>query len=298
MEHQRQHSCSPRPFLKWAGGKRALAPEIGAVVGSRHGRYFEPFVGAGAIVFSGPQASGYVIGDLNSELVNTYRAIRENPHAVANALESLEQSEDNYYRVRAWDREASFPGGRTSEELAARMIYLNRLCFNGLYRVNSRNQFNVPYGQRVFSVAREVRNLMEVSRFLNGECCDLSAPVQIRQGSYRDTSSDARAGDLVYFDPPYAPISSDSFVGYQPDGFSSQQQIELRDFALELSGQGARCVISNSNAEQIWDLYGSRSDFHIREVLAPRRVGANASSRTSITELLIQTVDRQRTAFE
>lgn len=289
MEKAELTACNPRPFLKWAGGKRALAAQISAIAGAAPNRYFEPFVGAGAILFSKIEAREHIVGDLNSELVATYRIIQSNPTGVAQALIALKQSEEDFYRVRAWDRDPLFSTRHAQETIAARMIYLNRLCFNGLYRVNSRNEFNVPFGKRTFSVDREVENILEVSAFLAGKCECASSPVQIREGNYRVTSKDAAEGDLIYFDPPYSHTSADSFVNYQPEGFSPANQVELRDWALELKHRGARCLISNSDTQQIRELYGRKTDFRVHEIVAPRRVGAKAASRSAVTELLIET---------
>lgn len=289
MESTTRFACNPRPFLKWAGGKRALAGQILEIAGTAPNRYFEPFVGAGALLFSKIQAKEHIVGDLNSELIATYRIIQSNPTGVGEALVALQQSEEDFYRIRAWDRDPSFSTRHTREEIAARMIYLNRLCFNGLYRVNSKNEFNVPFGKRTFAADREVENIHQVSAFLAGKCEFSSTPVKIREGQYRLTSHDAAEGDLLYFDPPYSHTTAESFVNYQPEGFSPSNQVELRDWVLELKRRGARCLVSNSDTPQIRELYGAEQDFRIHEIVAPRRVGAGVVSRSAVTELLIET---------
>lgn len=282
--------CSPRPFLKWAGGKRYLAPKILEVAGSISGTYFEPFVGAGAVLFSKPPATSYVIGDLNTELVVTYKAISREARSVVRELEAMEQTESNFYRVRELDRIPGFLDKFSPVEIAARMIFLNRLAFNGLFRVNSKNQFNVPFGKRTFSVEKEAKNLEIVGAFLAGRCEESSVPVKITAGTYASTCEGAGDGDLVYLDPPYAPLKQGSFVNYQSQGFSYGDQVALRDFALELRSAGAKCLISNSDVPHIRDLYSNSSQFRVHDIAVPRRVGASSDSRSSVNEVLIETV--------
>lgn len=281
----------PRPFLKWAGGKRELAPQIIEKFGRLDGRYFEPFVGAGAILFSNPSRVGNVVGDLNKELITTYRAIRDTPNKVAEVLRAMPQGRDHYYRIRALDRDPSFLTEGEPWEVAARMIYLNRLCFNGLYRVNSRNEFNVPYGKRRFDPDPEIMNLYLVSEFLSGDHDGSSKnPVDIREGSFETTLIGADVGDLVYFDPPYSPVSpTASFVGYQPTGFSRSDQENLRDLCISLSVRGVRAFVSNSDSEEIRGLYRDRSKFKIHVLQTKRRLAANPASRQPIREILIET---------
>ena len=299
MRATEKKALKPRPFLKWAGGKRELASQIIEKFGPSDGRYFEPFVGAGAILFTNPSKIGNVIGDLNTELITTYRAIRDTPNQVVEALKEMPQAKDDFYRVRALDRDPQFLRDGNHWEIAARMIYLNRLCYNGLYRVNSRNEFNVPFGERRFNVDLEIENLYQVSDFLAGRINGSSSgPIEIREGSFENTVRGADSGDLVYFDPPYAPVSSTaSFVGYQPKGFSRSDQETLRDLCVSLSERGVRSFVSNSDSDEIRNLYSDKNKFKIHPLQTKRRIAANADSRQPIGELLVETIIHDKRGF-
>lgn len=276
-----------RPFLRWAGGKRHLARSIIPLLGPLRGRYFEPFLGAGAVLLALPREIPKVGSDTNAELIASYEAIRTDVSKVITILESLEQTEETYYEVRSWDRNSRGWETVSASEKAARMIFLNRLCFNGLYRVNAKNQFNVPWGNRRFHLAPEKTNLVKLSAYLNSPSRE-ATPVDLQVRDYLDITAEAKAGDAVYFDPPYDPISkSASFVSYQAGGFTRDDQRALRDAAQELGARGVKVVVSNSDTSFIRSLYSDVDYFDVRAIESKRPIAAKSSSRQNVSELLI-----------
>jgi len=282
---------TPQPFLKWVGGKRALLSEIRPFLESWNvenegSRYFEPFLGAGAVLFDLDPNVKKFGNDSNRDLVEVYRVIKRNPEGLLEELEKHTNESDHFYKVRNWDREPDF-GARTPESRAARFIYLNRTCFNGLYRVNSDGFFNVPFGRYKSPNFLNYENIHAVSKFLRN-----TPPVTISHGDYRNCSSKALAGDLVYFDPPYDPVSpTASFTAYNKDGFSRENQEELRDEATRLARSGVNILLSNSDTKFINDLYSDQTVFRIKKVTTYRGIGAEASARGAIKEVLISSVN-------
>ena len=278
---------TPRPFLKWAGGKRKLLPHILPRLGGISGTYFEPFLGAGATFLALEEHVPKIAGDINKELVTTWNAIKDNPEGVINCLRPLDNSKATFLRVRDFDRDPSWDLRSSPEEKAARTIFLNKTCFNGLYRVNSSGFFNVPYAALKNPRILDADNLQQVSAFLNALDRNQKTPA-IENCSYVDLVAQASAGDVVYFDPPYAPLSStSSFVGYDRQGFGDVDQLQLRNTCLELMDRGVRVLISNSNAQQIRDLYKPALGFRRTKISVSRLVAAAPSSRAPISELLI-----------
>lgn len=273
----------PQPFLKWAGGKRQLLHEIKKYVPTSRGTYFEPFVGAGAVLFDlrPPRA---VINDANEELVNCYRVVKSNPEELIRlAGEHEAHDSKEYFRMlRSLDRK---PGLRalTPEERAARVIYLNKTCFNGLYRVNSRGHFNVPY--RNHDKPPQVVNphvIRAVSSYLN------DAHVEIRWGDFVEAVADAGGGDFVYFDPPYHPASETaSFTSYASGGFGEEEQKKLKRLCDDLTRRGCRVLVSNSATDFIRGLYGNGKRYTVREVDARRNINSVGTRRGRVGELLI-----------
>jgi len=271
----------PHPFVKWAGGKGALLGAIAERIDTRrhYRRYLEPFVGAGAMFFwirrSFPSLP-CAIGDTNEELVNAYRAVRDGVHEVLAKLEThaFLHSEEHYYAVRA-----KVPNGVA--ERAARFIYLNRTCYNGLYRVNRKGAFNVPMGRYKSPKIADRENLLAVSAVLEG--------VELAVGDFEALTSNGAAGDLVYLDPPYDPLSATSrFTSYTREGFGRAEQKRLAEAVQGLARRGATVVASNSDTEHIRDLYqGLTPRPSIDEVEVSRAINSNASGRGRIRELLI-----------
>lgn len=275
------HNPLAQPFLKWAGGKRQLIPVIKQYVPREYSQYYEPFIGAGAVLFS-LQPAESVINDTNSELINCYEVIRDHPDELLDLCVQHEKnnSKEYYYELRSQDRRDEFKK-LSSVERAARIIYLNKTCFNGLFRVNSQGQFNVPYGDYVNPTIADPAIIKAVSAFLN------QRSVRICQGDFSEVVSTAEKGNFVYFDPPYHPISdTSSFTKYSRNGFDSLEQERLKLLCDNLSDRGCQVLVSNSNAPLIRELY---SDFRyeIVEIKASRSINSVGAKRGKIGELLI-----------
>lgn len=267
-----------KPFLKWAGGKRQLIPEIDKHV-PKFSTYYEPFVGAGAVFFY-LHPNRAIINDSNSQLIMTYRVIKDNLDELITTLELHKQrnSEEYYYEIRERDRTPDFM--RLSDaQKAARLIYLNKTCYNGLYRVNSQGLFNVPYGRYKNPVIYEPAVLLAINKFLN------SANVTIMDGDYADALINADKKSFVYLDPPYHSPDNTNFTGYQAGGFDENEQIRLRDTYKELTNRGVRCLLSNSNTSFIRELY---RDFTIETVEVSRVINSNPDGRGKVNEVLIK----------
>jgi len=271
----------PHPFLKWAGGKGQLVEAIRGHMARApwSGRYHEPFIGGGALFFAlyrtgGLGAGPAVIGDINPNLLDAYRGVQQEPDAVLACLEAhaAAHGKEYFYAVRAEVPEAL-------AERAARIIYLNRTCFNGLYRENSRGLFNVPMGKYKNPRICDAPNLRAASEALNR--------AEIRQASFEAVLDKARPGDFVYFDPPYHPLSeTSSFNSYAKDGFSADAQLALRDVFVELGRRGVYALLSNSWCPFILDAF-TRDGVTIHEVQASRAVNSNAEKRGKVSEALI-----------
>ncbi|MGB7519276.1 MAG: DNA adenine methylase [Spirulinaceae cyanobacterium] len=276
-----QYNDLAQPFLKWAGGKRQLLPVIKKFQPTKYTQYYEPFVGAGAVLFS-LQPKKSVINDTNSELINCYQVIKENPEELLTLCQyhKSKNSKEHYYLLREQDRKDDFQN-QSPIEKAARVIYLNKTCFNGLFRVNSSGQFNVPYGNYANPAIADSAVIRAVSTYLN------QPNVRILEGDFAKAVSTARKGAFVYFDPPYHPISNtSSFTGYSVNGFGEDEQIRLKEVCDQLSDRGVQVLISNSAAPFIKSLY-SDSRYEIVEVQATRAINAVGSKRGKINELLI-----------
>lgn len=267
-----------QPFLKWAGGKRQLLPEIRKYIPKQFGTYYEPFVGGGAVLFD-LQPKKAVINDINTDLINTYRVIKDNVDELINDLEKHDNTSEYFYRIRDLDRDKEKYEKLSNIEIASRIIYLNKTCYNGLFRVNSQGQFNVPYGQyKNPNIVNEVV-LRAVNHYLNNN------QIEILNVDFADAVADATKNDFIYFDSPYDPVSdTSSFTGYTLHGFSRDDQIRLRDVFVELDKRGCKVLLSNSSTEFIHDLY---RDYHIEIVSASRNINSVAARRGKIDEVLV-----------
>lgn len=277
-----QYNSLAQPFLKWAGGKRQLISTIKQYIPKSYNKYYEPFVGAGAVLFF-LQPKDSIINDTNSELINCYRVIRDNPTELLSLCNHHKKnnSKEYYYKLREQDRDSSFQK-LSQVQRAARIIYLNKTCFNGLFRVNSSGQFNVPYGDYANPVIADPIVIKAVSAFLN------QRSVKIREGDFEKAIESARKGDFIYFDPPYHPISdTSSFTGYNVNGFGKGEQERLKSVCDQLSDRGCYVLVSNSNAPLIHELYEHDERYKIEEVRATRAINAVGSKRGKIGELLI-----------
>ena len=260
------------PFVKWVGGKRSLLPSIKAHLPANFRHYHEPFVGGGAVFWAvGSKAKKAFLSDQNLELVTAYQVIKEDPtHLIARLREhAAAHDEKYYYEVRAAEPDSQV-------EVAARFIYLNKTCFNGLYRVNRKGKFNVPIGSYKNPNITQEENILACHKALRN--------ASIRSGNF-DTVS-ARKGDLVYFDPPYHPLNAVSFTEYTQANFHDANQTELRDFALRLHKAGVYVMLSNSRCDFIKELYANRI-FRKHIVRAPRSVNSKADARGEVEEYLI-----------
>lgn len=284
------HDPLARPFLKWAGGKRSLLNEILPRIPEFSGRYIEPFLGAGAVLLAIPADVPKLANDFNSELISVYTSIRDSKEELLHELRKHRNNQEHFLRVRAWDRRDDY-ANRSTIEKAARFIFLNKTCFNGLYRVNSNGEFNVPFGHYRNPEIFSRNHLQRISDLLNGIDIDGSkvAPrVKFKSGDYRNLTSQARKGDFVYFDPPYDPLTSTaSFVNYQKEGFTRVNQVELRDELVRLSKMSIPVLLSNSDTPFIRKIYREAGIFKIASIKARRAIGASAASRGMVSEVLI-----------
>lgn len=269
-----------KPLLKWVGGKTKLLPELVKRMPKKYGRYFEPFAGGAALFFHLEPARA-VLGDLNADLMNTYTGVQRDPKAVLRALRKHEQAHGKRYyydlRDRLNRRERSMA---YTVQRAAAFLYLNRTCFNGLYRENQRGLFNVPMGRYKNPTIYNPELVRSAHRALGPE-------VHVRHNDYKHSVFDATYGDFVYFDPPYDPLSlTSSFTAYGARGFSRDDQVELAEFAASLARRGIDVMLSNSNTKFIRDLYRGIG-FKLSRVSCPRAINSDASKRGMVSELII-----------
>ena len=270
------------PVLKWVGGKRQLISDIEPLIPKSISTYVEPFVGGGAVLFH-LQPKKAIINDYNQELMNFYQEIKDKPNELIEVLQEHKglNSEDYFYEIRSLDRSENYEN-MTDVEKAGRVIYLNKTCFNGLFRVNRAGFFNTPYGKyKNPSIVNEV-TIKAVSNYFN------SAKIKFLTGDYKEALRRLRRGAFVYFDPPYVPISSSSsFTGYTEHGFDYEKQVELRDECLKLHNRGVKFLQSNSYSPEILELYSDQKVFNIEIVKAKRSINSQVDKRGEISEVLI-----------
>jgi DNA adenine methylase len=265
-----------RPFLKWAGGKGQLLPHILPRIPRHYNRYIEPFVGAGAVYFAVRPLSAY-LADCNTELMNCFQVVRSEVEALIEQLKEYRYDREQYYQVRSLDERDDF-AQIPAVIRAARFIYLNRTCFNGLYRVNKRGRFNVPFGRYTNPTIVDAENLRRCSATL--------APAILAASSFEAVLDVAQRGDFVYFDPPYAPVSrTAAFTKYAKDGFTERDQELLLLVCLQLHQRGVHWMVSNSCTPLILELYRG---FTIERVPALRMINSDAAERGEVAELLIR----------
>lgn len=267
------------PILKWVGGKRQLLDQIMPLIPKNCSTYVEPFLGGGAVFFE-LQPKKAIINDFNEELVNVYLSVRDSCEDLISLLEIHEakHSEAYYYQIRSLDRDSGY-SRLPPVEKAARILYLNKTCYNGLYRVNAAGQFNTPFGRYKNPSIYDAAAIRAMSKYLQRKS------ISIRQGDYRLALKGLRKGAFVYLDPPYLPISSSSsFTGYTEGGFSYDQQVELKKECDKLRKKGIAFLQSNSDCKEIRELYRG---YEIRTVRAKRSINSNADKRGEINEVLI-----------
>lgn len=264
-----------QPFVKWAGGKRQLIPAISERLPECWDSYYEPFIGGGAILmhFNPERAT---INDINSELIHAYRAIRDNPLELMEAIDGLDAGligakdpKEQFYTARSQYNELL--GAKTLNlDTAALFIFLNKHCFNGLYRVNAKGLFNVPYnGSTTLSYSRE--NILAISEYLKS--------VTILNGDFEVAVEGAKEGDFVFFDSPYAPLNPTSFESYTKEGFAESEHRRLAALFESLTERGCYCMLTNHSTELIHELY---SDYKMDEIRVKRAINSDASKRTGV----------------
>lgn len=269
-----------QPFLKWAGGKRQLVSKIREFVPRKFNLYFEPFLGAAAVLFD-LQPRTALVNDANKELINCYRVIKRDPTGLIAHARQHQITKRYFYALRSLDRGPEFQ--KLSDlERASRIIFLNKTCYNGLFRVNSQGQFNVPYGNYSKPVIVDDVVIRAVSLYLN------QAHVEISNDDFEAALSGAGRGDFVYLDPPYDPLSDTaSFTGYNLSSFGRDEQRRLKEVCDDLTRRKCKVLLSNSDTHFIRDLYRDPKRYTIVEVSASRNINSVGTSRGKISELLI-----------
>jgi DNA adenine methylase len=270
-----------KPFVKWAGGKRQLVPTILANHLPKNYNlqtYYEPFVGGGALLFS-LQPKKAVINDSNAELINCYKIIKNSLDELIEDLKNHKNDEYYYYDIRDWDREKSFQS-KTEVQRASRIIFLNKTCYNGLFRVNSQGQFNVPFGKYKNPNILDIAVLKAVNKYLNEN------QFIILNSDFQQALKDAKRGDFIYLDPPYDPTSETaSFTGYDVNGFNKQEQRRLKEVFDDLNSRGCNILLSNAYTEFIQDLY---KDYPHTKISATRAINCNGKKRGKVDEILVK----------
>ncbi|MEY8676238.1 DNA adenine methylase [Thomasclavelia cocleata] len=268
------------PVLKWVGGKRQLLNDIIPMIPKNCSTYVEPFIGGGAVLFE-LQPKKAIINDFNSELINVYTVIRDYPEELIKELQFHKDNNtsEHFYAVREYDRKPEFFSQMTPVQKAARVIYLNKTCYNGLYRVNSAGQFNSPYGKYKNPNIVNETVIKAMSKYFNEN------NIVIKNEDFKEALKGLRRGAFVYLDPPYMPISSSSsFTGYTENGFNEDKQRELKELCDKLDKKGIKFLQSNSDCEFIRELY---SGYRIKTIKAKRAINSKGNSRGEINEVLI-----------
>ena len=264
------------PIVKWVGGKRQLMFELLKNMPKSYNRYFEPFIGGGALFFELQPENAY-ISDMNEELINLYSVVRDNVCELVSDLNKHEVSKEYFLEIRNLDRTDEYKN-LSNVQRASRFIYLNRTCFNGLYRVNSQGQFNVPFGNY------KNPRIVDKNNLLN--CSELLKNTEIKCADFSEILTKVKKSDFVYFDPPYVPLNeTSSFTSYTKDGFDMDMQFKLKEVCDELDSMGVMFMLSNSDTKFVNKLY---SNYEIKKVFASRAVNANAEGRGKITEVLVR----------
>jgi DNA adenine methylase len=280
-----------KPFLKWAGGKRQLLREkilpIITQYLEKDNNYYEPFVGAGS-VFLELKHSKTIINDSNEDLMICYEVVKESSTHLMSILENYKcnHSKENFYNVRALDRDEDVFRKLTNVERAARLIYLNKTCFNGLYRVNKKGQFNTPIGSYKNPSIYDRDNIKEISEYMN------TFDVDIRNVDFEEAVKDAKKGDFIYFDPPYD-YDEKGFSSYQKEGFNRFDLERLKKVCDDLISRGCHVLISNNNTEKVRELFKSDDyelidiKYTIKTFKANRSIGSKNEYRKQVEEVLI-----------
>lgn len=267
------------PLLKWAGGKRQLLPEIAKHIPKQFSTYYEPFLGGGAVLFD-LQPKKAVVNDVNEELINVYLVIRDNVEELIESLKKHKNEKEYFYKIRELDRDKEKYNQLSCIEKASRIIFLNKTCYNGLFRVNSQGQFNVPFGRYKNPDIVNETTLRAVSNYLN------KAKITFKCTDFEEAVKGIRKGAFIYFDPPYDPVSdTSSFTGYNIAGFDKEDQKRLKELCDKLDRQGVKFLLSNSATDFILDLY---KGYNITIVEANRAINSKGNKRGKVDEVLVK----------
>lgn len=267
------------PVVKWVGGKRQLLDEITPLLPKKITSYCEPFLGGGAVLFS-IQPTKAVVNDLNADLITVYEVIRDDVEALITLLAQHENTQDHFYAVRDMDRDKTAYAAMSKIEKAARLIFLNKTCYNGLFRVNSSGEFNSPFGHYKNPNIVNGPVLRAVNKYFN------ASSITFYSEDFAETLKRVPKGGFVYLDPPYDPVSDTaSFTGYNKGGFDRTEQARLKQCCDELNARGVNFLLSNSATDYIKDLY---CQYTITVVEAKRAINSDASKRGAIEEVLIR----------
>lgn len=279
-----EHIAHAAPVVKWVGGKRQLLPQILPLIPKRMTAYCEPFLGGGAVLFA-LQPKRALVNDLNQDLITVYRVIKEDADALIEHLSRHENTPEYFYRIRDLDRDKDAYAALSDVEKASRLLYLNKTCYNGLFRVNASGAFNSPYGHyRRPNIVNE-QTIRGVSRYFNA--CDIT----FFSGDFASVLEQVPKGGFVYLDPPYDPVSDTaSFTGYNRGGFGREEQLRLKECCDALTARGVKFLLSNSATPFIRELYGS---YRVSIVQARRAVNSVASRRGAIEEVLVRNYGTQ-----
>ena len=269
-----------KPPIRWVGGKRKLLEQLKSKMPDTYNRYYEPFIGGGALFFD-VQPENAVINDVNQQLLNVYHQLKINPEAVIVAIEELNKvpcDKERYYLVRECYNK-KIQAQELDVQCAALMIWINMHCFNALYRVNKKGLFNVSYNNKVTCASFEVENLRNIGTYLQ------NSNVEIREGDFEKACEDVQPGDFVYFDSPYAPLNAtETFTQYTKDGFGLEDHKRLADLFRRLDSLGAKLLLSNHDGELVRELY---KGYKIESVDVQRMICSIASKRTTVKEVII-----------
>ena len=267
------------PVVKWVGGKRQLLDEITPLLPKRITSYCEPFLGGGAVLFS-IQPTRAIVNDLNQDLITVYEVIRDDVESLLESLKKHENTAEYFYAIRDMDRDKEVYQAMSKVERASRLIYLNKTCFNGLFRVNSSGEFNSPFGHYKNPNIVNEPILRAVSKYFG------ASNITFYSEDFAETLKRVRKGGFVDLEPPYDPVSDTaSFTGYNKGGFDRNEQIRLKQCCDELTRRGVKFMLSNSATEFIKELYG---EYEITIVKAKRAINSDASKRGAIEEVLIR----------
>ena len=271
------------PVVKWVGGKRQIIDQISQYVPKNISTYYEPFFGGGAVLFE-LQPKKAVINDINKELINLYEVIKNNMEDLIEDLKSHKNDEEYFYYIRELDRDKTSYNSLTPIQKASRIIFLNKTCYNGLFRVNKSGEFNAPFGRyKNPNIVNEI-TIRAVSNYFK------KADITFMSKDFAEVLKGARKGAFVYLDPPYDPVSDTaSFTGYDKGGFNREEQIRLKTVCDKLNEKGIRFLLSNSATDFIKDLY---ADYRIEIVKAKRAINSNGDKRGEIDEVLVMNFGR------